>query len=127
MMIPLFLGSTEPKTRAGGPKSTRLTCSVGGAPASRIAIAKAACGRFGETLLAMRSTDDDERRGPWRPRVVQSLLGPEDERSLADDVLDGLTRPFKEIPPKHFYDRADSELFDASARFPSTTPAAPSA
>ena len=36
--------------------------------------------------------------------VVRSYLGPGDERSLADDVLDGLTRPFKELPPKHFYD-----------------------
>ena len=34
------------------------------------------------------------------------------ERSLADDVLDGLTRPFKELPPKHFYDARGSELFE---------------
>jgi L-histidine N-alpha-methyltransferase len=34
------------------------------------------------------------------------------ERSLADDVLDGLTRPFKELPPKHFYDTRGSELFE---------------
>jgi L-histidine Nalpha-methyltransferase len=27
-----------------------------------------------------------------------------DESSLADDVLDGLTRPLKELPPRHFYD-----------------------
>jgi L-histidine Nalpha-methyltransferase len=33
-------------------------------------------------------------------------------RSLHDDVLDGLTRPFKELPPKHFYDSRGSELFD---------------
>jgi L-histidine Nalpha-methyltransferase len=44
--------------------------------------------------------------------VVRSYLGPSDERSLADDVLDGLTRPFKEIPPKHFYDARGGELFD---------------
>jgi len=35
-----------------------------------------------------------------------------EERSLADDVLDGLTRPFKELPPKHFYDTRGSELFE---------------
>jgi len=35
----------------------------------------------------------------------------EGERSLPDDVLDGLTRPFKEIPPKHLYDTRGSELF----------------
>ena len=44
--------------------------------------------------------------------VVRSYLGPGDERSLADDVLDGLTRPFKELPPKHFYDARGGELFD---------------
>jgi L-histidine N-alpha-methyltransferase len=46
------------------------------------------------------------------PIVVRSYLGPSDERSLADDVLDGLTRPFKEIPPKHLYDARGGELFD---------------
>jgi L-histidine N-alpha-methyltransferase len=34
------------------------------------------------------------------------------ERTLREDVLDGLTRPFKEIPPKHFYDARGSELFE---------------
>lgn len=43
---------------------------------------------------------------------VHTYLGPADERSLADDVLDGLTRPFKELPPKHFYDTRGSELFE---------------
>ena len=38
------------------------------------------------------------------------------ERALADDVLDGLTRPFKELPPKHFYDARGSELFDRDLR-----------
>jgi L-histidine N-alpha-methyltransferase len=46
------------------------------------------------------------------PVVVRSYLGPGDERSLADDVLDGLTKPFKELPPKHFYDARGGELFD---------------
>jgi L-histidine N-alpha-methyltransferase len=43
---------------------------------------------------------------------IDSLLSESDERSLANDVLDGLSRPFKEIPPKHFYDARGSELFD---------------
>ena len=30
---------------------------------------------------------------------IDSHLDGTDERSLADDVLDGLTRPFKELPP----------------------------
>ncbi len=49
---------------------------------------------------------------------VRSYLGPGDERSLADDVLDGLTRPFKELPPKHLYDARGSELFDAICELP---------
>jgi L-histidine N-alpha-methyltransferase len=49
---------------------------------------------------------------------VHSYLGPGDERSLADDVLDGLTRPLKELPPKHFYDARGSELFDAICEQP---------
>jgi L-histidine N-alpha-methyltransferase len=49
---------------------------------------------------------------------VHSYLGPTDERSLADDVLDGLTRPLKELPPKHFYDARGSELFDAICELP---------
>ena len=32
---------------------------------------------------------------------VASRLDGTGERTLAEDVLDGLTRPFKELPPKH--------------------------
>ena len=46
---------------------------------------------------------------------IVSRLGA-DERTLAFDVLDGLTRPFKEIPPKHFYDTEGSRLFEAITR-----------
>jgi L-histidine N-alpha-methyltransferase len=49
---------------------------------------------------------------------VHSYLGPNDERTLADDVLDGLTRPLKELPPKHLYDARGSELFDAICEQP---------
>jgi len=49
---------------------------------------------------------------------VRSYLGPGDERTLADDVLDGLTRPLKELPPKHFYDARGSQLFDAICELP---------
>ncbi len=44
--------------------------------------------------------------------LIEDHLGAGDERALADDVLDGLTRPFKELPPKHFYDAVGAELFD---------------
>src|SRR6476469_6495696 len=53
---------------------------------------------------------------------VRSYLGPGDERTLADDVLDGLTRPLKELPPKHFYDARGSELFDAICELPEYYP-----
>ena len=44
--------------------------------------------------------------------TVRSYLEAEAGSSLADDVLDGLTRPFKELPPKHFYDAVGADLFD---------------
>jgi L-histidine N-alpha-methyltransferase len=44
------------------------------------------------------------------------------ERSLADDVFDGLTRPFKELPPKHFYDTRGSELFELITEQPEYYP-----
>src|SRR2546425_2620911 len=50
--------------------------------------------------------------------VIVSRLRPGDERSLAYDVLDGLTRPFKELPPKHFYDTEGSLLFDRICALP---------
>jgi L-histidine N-alpha-methyltransferase len=53
--------------------------------------------------------------------IVRSLLS-SDERSLADDVLDGLTRPFKELPPKHFYDARGAELFDRICDLPEYYP-----
>jgi L-histidine N-alpha-methyltransferase len=54
--------------------------------------------------------------------VVRSLLGRDDERSIADDVLDGLTRPFKELPPKHFYDSTGAALFDRICDLPEYYP-----
>jgi len=49
-------------------------------------------------------------------------LPPDGERALRDDVLDGLTRPFKEIPPKHFYDARGSELFEQICDLPEYYP-----
>ena len=43
-------------------------------------------------------------------------------RALPDDVLDGLTRPFKELPPKHFYDARGAELFDRICELPEYYP-----
>ena len=54
--------------------------------------------------------------------VVHDHLGAGDERALADDVLDGLTRPFKELPPKHFYDAVGADLFDRICEQPEYYP-----
>jgi len=53
---------------------------------------------------------------------IDSHLESTEERSLADDVLDGLTRPFKELPPKHFYDARGAELFDRICELPEYYP-----
>ena len=53
---------------------------------------------------------------------IDSYLSAGDERSLAEDVLDGLTRPFKELPPKHFYDARGAELFDRICELPEYYP-----
>ena len=37
-------------------------------------------------------------------------------------MLDGLTRPFKELPPKHFYDARGAELFDRICELPEYYP-----
>jgi L-histidine Nalpha-methyltransferase len=54
--------------------------------------------------------------------TIESRLSEADERVLADDVLDGLTRPFKELPPKHFYDARGSELFERICELPEYYP-----
>jgi L-histidine N-alpha-methyltransferase len=54
--------------------------------------------------------------------VVESHLAGGEHRTLADDVLDGLTRPFKELPPKHFYDARGAELFDRICEQPEYYP-----
>jgi L-histidine N-alpha-methyltransferase len=56
------------------------------------------------------------------PVVIDSHLDGNQERSLADDALDGLTRPFKELPPKHFYDARGAELFDRICELPEYYP-----
>jgi L-histidine Nalpha-methyltransferase len=53
---------------------------------------------------------------------IDSWLSEVEERSLANDVLDGLTRPFKELPPKHFYDARGSELFERICELPEYYP-----
>ncbi len=59
---------------------------------------------------------------PSKAITIDSHLDAQSERSLADDVLDGLTRPFKELPPKHFYDARGAELFDRICELPEYYP-----
>jgi L-histidine N-alpha-methyltransferase len=54
--------------------------------------------------------------------VIEHHLDEAHERGLADDVLDGLTRPFKELPPKHFYDERGCALFDRITKLPEYYP-----
>lgn len=54
--------------------------------------------------------------------TIDCRLGPGDERSLQFDVLDGLHRPFKELPPKHFYDAEGSRLFEEICSLPEYYP-----
>jgi len=54
--------------------------------------------------------------------TIESWLSRADERCLADDVLHGMTRPLKELPPKHFYDARGSELFERICALPEYYP-----
>ena len=104
-----------PRTRASPPPPS----ATGTSPQRRQIFAGVRLANDEETMTAARPPTD-------RDRARASARG--DERTLADDVLDGLTRPFKELPPKHFYDAARRRaLRPRSASCPSTTRRAPSA
>jgi L-histidine N-alpha-methyltransferase len=53
---------------------------------------------------------------------IDSHLADGEERSLANDALEGLTRPFKELPPKHFYDSRGAALFERICKLPEYYP-----
>jgi L-histidine Nalpha-methyltransferase len=59
---------------------------------------------------------------PEPPIRIDSYLEPGEARSLAQDALDGLTRSFKELPPKHFYDSRGAELFERICELPEYYP-----
>src|SRR6185295_9690233 len=52
--------------------------------------------------------------------VIHDLLPP--QVSQLDEVMAGLSRPRKEIPPKYFYDARGCELFEAICRLPEYYP-----
>ena len=60
--------------------------------------------------------------GAGRRRPLQLRLGDDAPRTLADDVLDGLTAPCKELPPKHLYDDHGSRLFAEICELPEYYP-----
>ena len=62
--------------------------------------------RGGARASGYPRSDERERRPGRRPSQGGR------ERSLAYDALDGFTRPFKELSPKHLYDTEGSRLFD---------------
>ena len=62
-----------------------------------------------------RVTSDAELR-------IDVHVGAAAPRALPDDVLDGLTKPFKELPPKHLYDARGAELFDRICELPEYYP-----
>ena len=47
---------------------------------------------------------------------------PNGRPTLADEVLDGLTRPCKELSPKHLYDARGADLFDRICELPEYYP-----
>jgi L-histidine N-alpha-methyltransferase len=59
----------------------------------------------------------NEANGDGRIQI-DSYLTRAHERSLARDVRSGLSRPVKQLPPKHFYDRRGSELFERICELP---------
>jgi L-histidine N-alpha-methyltransferase len=55
-------------------------------------------------------------------RLDTPLEGELAEHAFANDVLDGLTKPFKELPPKYLYDARGSELFERITEQPEYYP-----
>lgn len=54
--------------------------------------------------------------------TIQDFTSEVNGTALAEDALDGLTRPFKELPPKYFYDSTGALLFDQICDLPEYYP-----
>jgi L-histidine N-alpha-methyltransferase len=54
--------------------------------------------------------------------TLHNALDAGESRTLADDVREGLTRSFKELPPKHLYDTRGAELFEQICELPEYYP-----
>jgi dimethylhistidine N-methyltransferase len=58
-----------------------------------------------------------------RPAVAPALLDLRpDTGSFLDEVIAGLSRPLKDLPPKYFYDERGSELFEMICELPEYYP-----
>jgi len=56
------------------------------------------------------------------PISIDHALDEPETRTLAEDALDGLTQPFKELPPKHLYDARGAALFEQICELPEYYP-----
>jgi L-histidine N-alpha-methyltransferase len=54
--------------------------------------------------------------------TVEDALGADRGATLADDARHGLTRPLKQLPPKHLYDMRGAALFDRICELPEYYP-----
>jgi len=54
--------------------------------------------------------------------TLHNALDGDESRTLAEDVRQGLARPFKELPPKHLYDTRGAELFEQICELPEYYP-----
>src|ERR1700690_1932092 len=54
--------------------------------------------------------------------TLHNALHADESRTLAEDVREGLTRSFKELPPKHLYDTRGAELFEQICELPEYYP-----
>src|SRR5690349_12553302 len=129
--------STEPELSGSGPRrsstATRVSAPVrtGSTPRSSSGRATESCeagrGRLRRWWQRRRSATGTSRSGARSSAgcdllAIDVRIPPAAERTLREDVLDGLTRPFKEIPPKHFYDARGSELFEQICELPEYYP-----
>src|SRR6478672_7737207 len=101
------------------PRSATGTCPSA-ARSSRAYGWRAICASVPRPDRAMEPTTPAEPVADATIRIDSHLDA--GERTLAEDVLDGLTRPFKELPPKHFYDSRGAQLFDRICELPEYYP-----
>jgi L-histidine N-alpha-methyltransferase len=60
---------------------------------------------------------------PVLPSItIENLSAVDNGDAIAEDILDGLSRSLREIPPKYFYDEAGAILFDQICELPEYYP-----